>query len=337
MPFDLIRTTFLFLAPVAILPSLHADFLWTDSPGKYLELSNDGKPVARYVYEPLDASTPERRDETSKPYCQVYFFQWNHYGELLTKGPEGDFPQQRGIFYGFNRISYQDAAGKQHNYVDTWHCRNAAEVHRRFTDQQAGKNDASFTSEIDWIGDDDLPFATESRTMRFSFVGTDTLIDFDSVLTPRFDELLLDGDPHMAGFQFRAHRDVGEKYANATYFIRPVTGIGRPGTAINWSPKNDTAQTRDLPWKAMCITLRNTQITISYLDHPENPKPARASERSYGRFGTCFTTTVKKSSPLRVRYRLVIHPGEYETGDEIAALSKAWLAKSPAKDQSQKP
>lgn len=320
------------LRSLALLPALvavsavRADFAWTDAEGKHLDLLHDDKPIARYVYEALDESTPERREETFKPFCHLYFHQWNHYGHLLTKGPGGKFTHHRGVFYGFNQIAYTDSAGKRHEKVDTWHCRKAHQVHRRFTAQEAGAKAAHFTSEIDWIGDDGAPFATESRTMRFSLDGPDVVVDFESTLTPKVAELRLDGDPQHAGFHFRAHDDVNDLTQNATYFIRPG-GIGQPGTSINWSERTDDEQTRDLPWKAMCITLRDTQVTLVYLDHPDNPKPARASERSYGRFGTCFAATVKREEPLTVRYRLVVHPGEYKTPEEVAKVGDAYLAK----------
>lgn len=320
------------LAAVALAcfaSTAHADFVWTDTPGKHLELKMDDKPVARYVYEAIDESTPERRDETYKPFCHLYMYQWEHYGNLLTKGPGGKFPHHRGVYYGFNQISYTDAAGKKHEKVDVWHCRKAHQVHRRFTKQEASADGASFTSEIDWVGDDGVPFATESRTMRFRIDGPDVVVDFESTLTPQVQELKLDGDPQHAGFHFRAHNDVNDKTSNATYYIRPGSGIGQPGVAINWSEKTDNDQTRDLPWKAMCVTLRDTQVTIAYLDHPGNPKPARASERQYGRFGTYFATTVKKEKPLTVRYRLVVHPGEYKDPAEVEKLSEAFLKEKP--------
>lgn len=314
------------LAAAVAATTAKAEFTWTDTPGKHLELAHDGNPVARYVYEPIDESSPERREETFKPFCHLYFHQWNHYGNLLTKGPGGKFTHHRGVFYGFSRISYADASGKSHEKVDVWHCRKAHQVHRRFAAREASGDAASFTSEIDWIGDDGVAFATESRAMRFSLSGPDVVVDFASTLAPKIAELRLDGDPQHAGFHFRAHNDVNDKTAKATYFIRPVGGVGQPGATLNWSDKNDTEQTRDLPWKAMCFTLRDTQVTVSYLDHPGNPKPARASERDYGRFGTYFATTVRKEAPLAVKYRLVVHPGEYETADEVEKLSRAFLA-----------
>lgn len=323
------RLSLVLLATLAAATVARGEFVWTDTPGKFLELSRDGKPLARYVYEALDESSPTRREETFKPFCHLYFYQWEHYGNLLTKGPGGKFTHHRGVFYGFSRISYTDAGGKVHEKVDVWHCRKAYQAHRRFLAQEASSDAAAFTAEIDWIGDDGIAFATEARTMRFALSGPDVVVDFKSTLTPKVAELRLDGDPQHAGFHFRAHNDVNDKTAKATYFLRPGSGIGQPGATINWSEKNDTAQTRDLPWKAMCFTLRNTQVTISYLDHPDNPKPARASERDYGRFGTYFATTVKKDKPLTVKYRLVVHPGEYETTDEIEKLSKAFLAETP--------
>jgi len=60
---------------------------------------------------------------------------------------------------------------------------------------------------------------------------------------------------------------------------------------------------------------------VAYLDHPGNPKPARASERQYGRFGTYFATDLIPEKPLSVRYRLVIRQGEM-TVEEITKLSE---------------
>lgn len=311
---------------LAAAPAARAQFVWTDTEGKHLELSRDGKVLARYVYEAIDESSPERRDETFKPFCHLYFNKWGHYGELLTKGPGGKFTHHRGVFYGFSRISYTDPAGVKHEKVDTWHCRKAHQVHRRFAATEAGAEAASFTSEIDWIGDDGGVFASEARTMRFSLAGSDLVVDFTSTLSTKCPEVVLDGDPQHAGFHFRAHNDVAEQTQNATYFIRPGSGIGAPGAAINWSEKADNEQTRDLAWKAMCFTRRDTQTTVVYLDHPENPKPARASERQYGRFGTYFVAKLTPEKPLAVRYRLVIHPGEYESADEVARLHAVWLA-----------
>ncbi|MDF1656016.1 MAG: PmoA family protein [Verrucomicrobiales bacterium] len=305
-----------------LLPQLtEAQFSWKDTEGKYLDLTHGSRSIARYVYEPVDDSSIERRNETYKPFCHIY--QWWSGDNFITKGPGGKYPHHRGIYYGFSRISYTDDAGVKHEKVDNWHCRKAAQVHREFTDKVATKDSASFTSRIDWLGDNGTAFASESRSMTFSLQNKDIVIDFTSTLTPLISSLLLDGDPQHAGFQFRASQEVFEKTAKATYFIRPDSGIGKPGVTINWSSKTDNEQTRDLPWKGMAFRLKEKTYTVAYLDALSNPKPARYSERDYGRFGSYFATEVAKEAPLTVNYRLIIRMGEM-TPEEISAMSEAF-------------
>jgi len=92
---------------------------------------------------------------------------------------------------------------------------------------------------------------------------------------------------------------------------------------MNWSAKSDNDQTRNQLWKGMAFRLSEKTYTVAYLDSPGNPKPARYSERDYGRFGSYFATEVTKNEPLSVNYRLVIRMGEM-TPEEIGAMSEAF-------------
>ncbi len=318
-----LRTHFIAGFTLILSGTLHAGFKWTDNEGKSVDLLNDGRPIARYVYEAIDESTPERREETYKPFCHL--FQPGSKTDFVTKGPGGKFTHHRGIFYGFSKISYTDNDGNSHENVDGWHCRKACQIHRSFSAQETTDDSAWFTSLIDWQGNDGKVFAKEKRTMRFSYEGKDLIVDFESLLTPAVPSLHLDGDPQHAGFHFRAHNDVNEESQNATYFIRPGSGIGQRGIAINWSAKSDNEMTCDLPWKAMCFTLGKSLFTIGYLDHPQNPKPARASERQYGRFGTFFAADVIPEKPLSVNYRIILRSGEMEAA-EMESFNAAFLA-----------
>lgn len=300
------------LATLTISPAL-ADFQWKDTEGKHLDLFHDGQPMARYVYEEIDESSKERREETYKPFCHIY--QWWSRDRFLTKGPGGKYTHHRGIYFGFSKVSYTDKDGKEHRNIDTWHCRAAHQIHRRFTRQEAGETSATITSEIDWIDNDGNAFAVESRTMTFFRRDKDIVVDFTSTLTPSVPEVTLDGDPQHAGFHFRANNEVAESTSKATYYIRPGTGTGERGRTINWSGKNDTESTRDLPWKAMCVSVGGKTYTIAYLDSPGNPKPARFSERDYGRFGSYFVAKATAREPLTVNYRLVIRMGEMEPSE----------------------
>lgn len=303
-------------------------FSWKDTAGKYADLSYDGTPVARYVYERIDLSSPERREVTYKPFHHVY----DAAGEnFLTKGPGGKFPHHRGIYFGFSKCRFTKN-GKEIS-VDTWHCKagkgdqpGAHQTHEKFLSQEAGADSAVQKALIHWHDNEGEVFVIEERQLTFTKADDGALIvDFTSTLTPQVEKVTLDGDPQHAGFQFRASNEVAESTAKKTYYIRPKTGKAQPGQTINWSDKNDTEATRDLLWKGMSFVVNGDErYTTVYLDHPENPKPARFSERDYGRFGSYFVKKISPDSPLTVNYRLVIGKGE-RTAKECEALSEAFL------------
>src|SRR4051812_7658215 len=81
-------------------------FEWKDAPGDHLDLTYNGKPALRYMYKALDESSPEARAATSKPYHHV----WSPDGQtLLTNGAGAKlYPHHHGVFYGFNKCTYDD-------------------------------------------------------------------------------------------------------------------------------------------------------------------------------------------------------------------------------------
>ena len=312
------------LSGLFLAPSLRADsFQWVDKKGIHLDLKYGERPVIRYQYEAIDESTPERRHDTYKPFHHV--FDWAG-KDFITKGPGGKYPHHRGIYYGFSRCSYTDNEGKTFSKIDTWHCKKAHQIHRKLVKQEADEKGASMTSTIGWIGNEGVEFASENRTLSFRFENDQLVVDFHSVLTPLFPKVAVDGDPQHAGFQFRATNEVSTTTSKKTYYIRPGTGKAEMGKTINWSAKNDDESTRDLPWKAMSFLTGEDRYTVLYLDSPTNPKPARFSERDYGRFGSYFVKELTPESPLEVNYRLVIQKGEM-TVEEIEALHQAWSKK----------
>jgi len=298
-------------------------FQWTDTEGKHTDLTHDGKKVARYMHEQIDESTPERRELTYKPFHHVY----DAAGEnFITKGAGGKFPHHRGIYYGFSKCSYTDAEGKTHSGIDTWHCRKAYQTHQKVLKQEGGKDSAVQCVEIHWHDNEGKVFVKETRELTFSKADDGALVvDFKSTTTPTVPSVKFDGDPQHAGFQFRASNEVAEKTAKQTYYIRPKTGKAKPGATINWSGKSDTEATRNLPWKGMSFVVNGDErYTTVYLDHPDNPKPARYSERDYGRFGSYFVAEMTPEEPLTVNYRLNIKQGE-RTPEECEELSAAFL------------
>jgi hypothetical protein len=293
-------------------------FRWRDQPGHHTDLLFGERRVVTYHYERLDESTPASRVRTYKVFHHVY----SPDGErIVTNGllddPKVHSPHHRGIFYGFNRITYGD--GKK---ADTWHCIDGAfQQHERFLASEEGPVLARHRVLISWHGKD-AAFAEEERELTIYNVPGGHLIEFASRLRSPSGRVRIDGDPQHAGFQFRAHNDVDAYTTNETIFIRP-DGTGKPGETRNWEPSTRQGPI-NMPWNAMSFVLGGKRYTVAYLDHPGNPKEARFSEREYGRFGSYFEYTIEKDKPLVVNYRLWLQDGLMRL-EEVAALSSNFV------------
>ncbi len=293
---------------------------WVDEPGKHRTLMKGNTPVVRYMYEALDESSAERRAETYKPYLHVYA---PGSDTLLTKGPGGLYPHHRGIYYGFNKITYGDG-----QHCDTWHCTNGAyQSHEEFArcDTLSDPDVARLEVNIDWHGRGGKVIAHELRQMVITPRDEGTEIEFTSTLsTADGKPIKLDGDPQHAGVQFRASQQVADKTAKQTYYIR-TDGKGKPGEARNWNhtnardPANEECTNR--PWLAMSFVVDGDRYTTLRIDNAQNPKPARYSERDYGRFGNYFVAQVTKEKPVTVNYKFWVQPGELSVED-CEAMSK---------------
>ena len=318
----------LFLLAIGMAADAHADegFKWQAPEGDHVDLQFDGKPVLRYMMPTLDESSEEKRHETFKPYHHVF----SPDGEtLLTKGPGGLFQHHRGLFFGFNKITYGD--GKK---CDTWHCTDKTfQSHEEIIEQEADADSARQVVAIDWHGKEGELFAHERREIDVTRAKHDGVegwqIDFSSHLeTSDGQPIHLDGDPQHAGFQFRATQRVPDETAKETYYVR-TDGVGKPGDYRNWDHNKPNAkgnkENENRPWNALSFVVDGQRYTVLYLDSPSNPKPARYSERDYGRFGSYFVADVTKEKPLDVKYRVWVQPGEM-TVEKCEALSQQFIS-----------
>src|SRR5262245_9369458 len=299
-------------------PSSASGFAWKDHAGHHADLLFGKRHVLTYHYERHDTSTPASRFRTYKVFHHLYSPTGDR---VVTNGlsddPKIHSPHHRGIFYGFNRISYGD--GKT---ADTWHCTNGAyQEHDRFLSSEQGPVLGRHRVAIRWHGKD-AAFAEEERELSAYNVPGGQLIEFASRMRPLAGRVRFDGDPQHAGFQFRAHNDVDALTSRETIYVRP-DGVGKPGETRNWDPRTRKGPV-NLPWNAMSFVLGGKRYTAAYLDHPGNPKEARFSEREFGRFGSYFEYTIDEGKPLRVNYRLWLQEGLMKP-EEVAALSKDFV------------
>jgi membrane dipeptidase len=312
----------------------NTEYKWHDDGSNSSELQRNQSPVMKFIYENVDDSTPERRYATMKVFHHVYTPDGSR---LMTKGPgdgtfstlknNGLFPHHRGLFYGFNRISY-DKEGKSMQ-ADVWHCnKGESQTHEKTIASTVGPIFGRHTNVIFWRGQDGEPFAHEIREMTAYDIAGTSLIEFKSSLDSVVGPLKFRGDPQHAGFQFRASQDVADSSAKKTFYIRP-DGVAEPGEFRNWSDKENESEINlnhvDLPWNTAVIELpitlspraarakgvevENQQFSISYLDSPSNPKQSRFSERDYARFGSYFEFDLDSDRKLNLNYRVWIQEG----------------------------
>lgn len=310
------------LFPTAGESTAGQGFRWLVSSPDELNLAwhSDRKDVLllRYMGDALDESSKDRRAETFKPYHHVFALD----GETrLTKGPGGLYPHHHGLFFGFNKVTYGN--GKK---ADVWHCTgDAYQSHEAFVQTLKGALFGRTHVRINWHGEKKEVFAEEERELTvYAPHDKGMLIEFASIVRPKANIVRLDGDPQHSGFHFRASNEVAEQF-NAkkpeTYFLRP-DGKGKIGEERNWDPKTKKGPV-NLPWDAMSFTVGGKRYTALYLDHPDNPKEARSSERVYGRIGSYFEYNLTKDKPLRVQYRIWIQEGEM-TVDQCEAMCRAF-------------
>jgi hypothetical protein len=306
------------------------EFRFQENKGESVDLLLGDRAVLRYVNKPR---TEADHYMTLKPFHQM--FDPKDGKTLVSSGAhpntkEYQFPHHRGLFFGFNKITYTQDDKKME--ADIWHgTKNVFSQHDKMTATERGPLFAKHTSSISWHGPDGQTFAEELRSITVYQVPGGTLLDWSSDLTTKLPKVQLDGDPQHAGFHFRAHQDVAKLTAKKSYYLRP-DGPGKEGETRNWDAKAKEIDKRtiDLPWNALSFMLNDKRYTVLRVAHPSNPKDTRGSERDYGRFGDYFEWTLTPMNPLRLNYRIWLQEGEMtlEQCQELAyGFQKAFTAK----------
>jgi Methane oxygenase PmoA len=307
-----------------------AAFAFKDTAGEHADLLLGDRPVLRFVNKPR---TEADHYLTFKPFHQV--FDPKDGKTLLSSGAHPNtkdylFPHHRGMFFGFNKVSYEQDGKKVD--ADIWHgTKNVFSTADKTTNSDAGEVFAKQTANISWHGPDGKTFADETRTVTAYNVPGGTMLDWNTELTTKLDKVRLDGDPQHAGFHFRATQEVSKETKDKTYYLRP-DGKGKPGEFRNWDAKGKDPKTVNLPWNACSFVTDGKRYTALRVNHPDNPKETRGSERDYGRFGDYFEFDLTPKTPLKLKYRVWVQEGEM-TVEQCEAMAngftKRFHASSP--------
>lgn len=280
-----------------------ADGFSFDEQSGRLDILYSGKPVARYMCA-YDKSSSAKRTETYKPYLHIFDAEGV---APITKGPGGEFTHHRGIFIGWNKITFN---GK--NY-DRWHMIGGEQVHQKYLAQKLGPDSATFTSLVHWNDEAGKEFIVEERTCTFRRGESPAyqVVDFASKLTAPRGDVKLNGDPEHAGIHFRPANEVDRK--KTVYFF----------------PKENPNAHKDIdyPWVAETITLGGKEYSIVEMSHPANPEKTRWSAyRDYGRFGAFPVTTIPEGKSASFQYRFVIASGPMLPVEAIQKIYNQYAA-----------
>lgn len=270
-------------------------FSWENIGPQSARLGLSGRPVIQYEFPVFD---PDDIKHTKKPFHHVF----SPSGErFITKGPGGRFSHHRGIYLGY--YAFIDGSEKR---VDIWHARNGERSeHNRVIRTMEGPVMGGHVLAIDWKDHDGEVFVTEEREVRsFRQPAGQILIDVRSRLTAHRDHVLLAGDRHHAGLQFRAAQEVAEN-PEATRFIRPQGWNHIPSDT-----ELGGEYIHDFPWNSMYFEIDGKAFTVAYLSHPTNPAGAEMSERLYGRFGEFFAKELERGQYFDMNYRFWIKEGD---------------------------
>lgn len=290
--------------PVALLLSftLSAQVNIVKESGK-IKVEIDGKPFTDFYFGPTDP----------KPYLHPLR---SASGKIVTRrwpmeqntGEKMDHPHHRGVFVGHDDV----------NHVNYWanepkgRANNLGIVTlKEISQAKGGKRSGTIVASFDWKDPQGKLILTEKRTMTFYAGGDSRIVDFEFLLLPNGKVTF--GDSKEGFFAVRVAEGLQEEKSHGLM----VNDQGAEHEKNIWG--------KPAKWVDFEGSIDNEALGIAIFDHPENIRhPQRWHARGYGLFAVnpfclkLFTNdptqngdyVLEADKTLRLRYRLVIHPGD---------------------------
>ena len=273
----------------------------------------DGKPFTTFHYG----------SNAAKPYLSPLR---SASGKIVTRhfpmeevsGESHDHLHHRGLWF-----SYDDVNG-----VKFW------ENDPSYSKPQMGRivvrdtklKDSTLTAVMEWRAPDGKVLLVENRDMVFYSDPKNRTIDFNITLTASTEDVTF-GDTKEGAFAIRLADNFTEKKG-----MKMVDADGRTKMANIWGKRSN--------WVDYTADVEGEQIGVAMLDHPSNPRhPTYWHARDYGLFALnpfgqkAFdpkqeenVMKLPKGQKLTYKWRVVIHPGDAETG-RVADLYKDYAAR----------
>lgn len=307
------------------LMPLAAQVKFTKAPGR-IAVEIDGKPFTEFYFGP----------DAPKPYLHPLRAAS---GTIVTRrfpmekipGETTDHPHHRGLWFTHGDV----------NGIDFWvnefgdkRPNVGRVVLNKLVSVKGGPKSGSISAVFDWVAPGGQVLLRENRLMTFYSHPTLRMVDFNLELTAV--EKVKFGDTKEGTFAIRVTSGLeapGPKVLpDPPRTGRMVDAEGREGEANVWGKR--------APWVDVYGTVEGQPLGIAIFDHPANARfPTFWHCRAYGLcaaniFGAHDfmndktqdgSLTLEPGQKLRLRYRVVIHPGDPASA-RIADLYKAWAA-----------
>lgn len=250
-------------------------------------------------------------------------------GKIITRaypmdnveGETKDHPHHRGLWFSHGDVNGYDFWANEASQQDG---KKGKIVLKKVDEIKNGKKSGTLSATFDWIDPTGKTILTESRTTIFYSNPTLRIMDFD--ITLRALEKVTFGDTKEGTFAIRLAAGLEEPHKKAP--ASPArTGLmvssdGGRGEANVWGKRSN--------WVDYFGELDGEKLGIAILDNPANPKhPTYWHSRSYGLFAANIfgehdfyndksrngSVTVEPGNSLRFRYRVIIHPGDYQSAN----------------------
>ncbi|HWR50666.1 MAG TPA: PmoA family protein [Bryobacteraceae bacterium] len=247
-----------------------------------------------------------------------------HFPMELVEGETRDHPHHRGLWF-----THGDVNGLDFWANETRGGNKGRVVLKKVVDLKSGKKEGLIATTFDWLDPNGKPLLTESRRMVFFGDDSIRMIDFDIALTAV--EKVKFGDTKEGTFAIRLTPPLEEpgKRDPAKYTGKMITAEGRETEANVWGTRS--------PWVDYSGEVGGEPLGITIMDHPSNPRhPTYWHSRGYGLFAANMfgvrdferdktkdgSLTLEPNQRLRVRYRVLIHPGRTAAAEIPALFTK---------------
>lgn len=283
----------------------------------------DGKPFTDFVLRGGNAMKPylyPLRSATGKLITR-------HFPMETVAGEPKDHPHQRGLWFAHERVNGFDFWNNEADYKTP--IRGRIEV-TKVSDVQNGPEAGSFKAELDWQDPEGKKLLSETRTMTFRKTATQRIIDLDLTLTAAVDATFGDSKDGALGIRLAAALE--EPNAGPKGSGNEIPGTGAIVNSAGETSKAAWGKLAD--WVDYSGEIEGEKVGVTVFDHPGNTRRARWHVRDYGLFAAnpfglkVFTgdktqdgsLALKAGESLRLRYRVVIHPGDGKS----AGVEKLW-------------